>query len=97
MHSRVTEAPKKRCSCFLLRKLTRRVTQAYDAALAEVERLKDKLHEENVYLRHKTKAVSGHHRIIGQSQAIRRVLNQVDQVAPTDSTVLLFGETGNGK
>jgi DNA-binding MarR family transcriptional regulator len=35
MHARVTEAPKKRCSCFLLRKLTRRVTQAYDAALAE--------------------------------------------------------------
>jgi DNA-binding MarR family transcriptional regulator len=32
----VTEAPKKRCSCFLLRKLSRRVTQAYDAALAQV-------------------------------------------------------------
>lgn len=36
MHGQVMEAPKKRCSCFLLRKLTRRVTQAYDAALAEV-------------------------------------------------------------
>ena len=35
IHSPVVEAPKKRCSCFLLRKLTRRVTQAYDAALAE--------------------------------------------------------------
>ena len=35
MHTQVMESPRKRCSCFLLRKLTRRVTQAYDAALAE--------------------------------------------------------------
>ena len=64
---------------------------------AEVERLKNKLQEENFYLREKVRVDFGHHRTVGQSQAIRRVLAQVEQVAPTDSTVLLLGETGTGK
>jgi transcriptional regulator with GAF, ATPase, and Fis domain len=66
-------------------------------ALAEVERLKSKLHQENVRLRENAGLHSGHHRTVGQSQAIRRVLAQLAQVAPTDSTVLLLGETGTGK
>lgn len=66
-------------------------------ALAEVERLKGKLLEVNVYLRQKSRADKCHHRIVGQSQAIRRVLRQIAQVAGTDSTVLLLGETGTGK
>ena len=64
---------------------------------AEVERLKNKLQAENLYLREKVRVDFGHHRTVGQSQAIRRVLAQVEQVAPTDSTVLLLGETGTGK
>jgi PAS domain S-box-containing protein len=64
---------------------------------AELERLKNKLQEENFYLREKVRVSFGHHRTVGQSQAIRRVLGQVEQVAPTDSTVLLLGETGTGK
>ncbi len=64
---------------------------------AEVERLKNKLQEENFYLREKVRVGSGDHRTVGRSQAIRRVLGQVEQVAPTDSTVLLLGETGTGK
>jgi transcriptional regulator with GAF, ATPase, and Fis domain len=66
-------------------------------ALAEVERLKSKLQEENFYLREKVKLNQGHHRLVGQSPAIRQVMTQVEQVAPTDSTVLLVGETGTGK
>jgi PAS domain S-box-containing protein len=66
-------------------------------ALEEVDRLKNKLAEENAYLRQKTKMDKGHHRIIGQSQAVRRVLTQVAQVAGTESTVLILGETGTGK
>ena len=66
-------------------------------ALAEVEQLKEKIHEENVYLRQKVKLLHGHKRVVGQSAAIRRALTQVEQVAGTDSTVLLLGETGTGK
>ena len=66
-------------------------------ALAEVQQLKEKIHEENAYLRQKVKLLHGHKRVVGQSASIRRALTQVEQVAVTDSTVLLLGETGTGK
>jgi transcriptional regulator with GAF, ATPase, and Fis domain len=66
-------------------------------ALAEVAQLKEKLHQQKVYLREEVHLDGGHYRIVGQSPAIRRVLAQVDKVAATDSTVLLLGETGTGK
>ena len=66
-------------------------------ATQEVERLRDRLHAENVYLRREARDRLGTDVIVGQSDAIRRVLTQVEQVAPTDSTVLLLGETGTGK
>ncbi len=59
--------------------------------------LRDQLQAENVYLRTEVKDRLGTGVIIGQSEAIRRVLAQVEQVAGTDSTVLLLGETGTGK
>ncbi len=66
-------------------------------ALAEVERLRDQLHAENVYLRREAQERLGTGAIVGNSAAVRRVLEQVHQVAATDSTVLLLGETGTGK
>ena len=66
-------------------------------ALEEVRRLQAQLQQENLYLQQEVKFSQGHGRIVGQSPAILRVLAQVEQVAPTPSSVLLLGETGTGK
>jgi PAS domain S-box-containing protein len=66
------------------------------SALAEVKQLKEQLHQENAYLRQEAKPPS-HDKIAGQSPAIRRTLEQAEQVAVTGATVLLLGETGSGK
>jgi formate hydrogenlyase transcriptional activator len=58
---------------------------------------RDSLERENVYLRGEVKLDHNHREVIGDSESIRRVLQQAEQVAPTDSTVLLLGETGTGK
>ena len=71
--------------------------EAMLAASREVQRLKEQLHAENVYLRQEERERLGLTSIVGQSAAIRRVLEQIRQVAGTDSTVLLLGETGTGK
>ncbi len=66
-------------------------------ALTTVKQLKDKLHEENIYLKEEFNLSYLHVDIIGNSEAIRNVLMQIEQVAGTDSTVLIQGETGTGK
>lgn len=66
-------------------------------ALAEVQRLRERLEHENVYLRQAVSGLKESGRIVGQSVAIRQALMQVEQVAITGSTVLLLGETGTGK
>jgi len=65
--------------------------------IARAERPQDRLRAENLYLRREVQERLGAGIIIGQSAAIRRVLEQAGQVAATDSTVLLLGETGTGK
>jgi len=65
--------------------------------LDEVRQLRDELRHQNVYLQQEVRLLHGHTRIVGQSQALKRVLAQIEQVAPTGSTVLLLGETGTGK
>jgi PAS domain S-box-containing protein len=65
--------------------------------ISQIERVRDQLQAENVYLRREVQDRLGASTIIGRSPAIRRVLEQVQQVAATDSTVLLLGETGTGK
>jgi formate hydrogenlyase transcriptional activator len=71
--------------------------EALETAARETQRLKDRLEVENVYLRHEALERAGMTRIVGQSAPLRRVLEQIEQVASTDSTVLLIGETGTGK
>ena len=66
-------------------------------AFREIARLKEKLAEERLYLESEIRNDHSFENIIGDSPALRRTLQQVDIVAPTDSTVLLLGETGTGK
>jgi formate hydrogenlyase transcriptional activator len=71
--------------------------EALKSALAEVRELKDRLHEENIYLQQEIRVASDFGEIIGRSEALRKVLRQAEQVASTDTTVLILGETGTGK
>jgi transcriptional regulator with GAF, ATPase, and Fis domain len=75
----------------------RRREESLQRALAEVERLKNDLQQENVHLRREVRESMGLAGIVGRSAAIQRVIEQIHQVATTDSTVLLLGETGTGK
>jgi PAS domain S-box-containing protein len=72
-----------------------RSEQALQRALADVTRLKRQLEAENAYLRAAAQAQPID--IVGNSPALKRVLSQVDHVAPTDTSVVLLGETGTGK
>jgi transcriptional regulator with GAF, ATPase, and Fis domain len=74
-----------------------RAEEAARVALNEAEHLRDQLRRENLYLQREAKAVRSSSGLIGESSALRHVLEQVKQVAATDSTVLLTGETGTGK
>lgn len=62
-----------------------------------IEALKEKIRQENVYLRKEVRLLYSHKEIIGNSEAIRTVLKRIEQVAPTGATVLIQGETGTGK
>jgi formate hydrogenlyase transcriptional activator len=74
-----------------------RAEMALRGHLDEIERLKLQLEKENLYLREEIKTVSGFEKIVGKSSALQYVLFRVKQVAPTDATVLILGETGTGK
>jgi len=65
--------------------------------LQEIQALKEQLEKDNVYLRSEIKLLHEHGEIVGESEAMRRVLIRAEQVAPTDTTVLILGETGTGK
>jgi len=65
--------------------------------LEEIERLKLQLEQENIFLRNEILLKHRHEEIVGRSAAMKEVLAQVEQVAGTEATVLLQGETGTGK
>lgn len=66
-------------------------------ALTEIRTLRDQLYKENIVLREEVDKVSMFEEIVGGSPALQAVLARVGKVAPTDSTVLITGETGTGK
>ena len=65
--------------------------------LDEVEQLKNRLQRENVYLQEEIRREHNFVEMVGSSPALLTALRRVEQVAPTDSTVLISGETGTGK
>ena len=75
----------------------RKAEDSLRESLKEVKQLKNKLREENLYLREEINLIHSHKEVVGNSGAIRAVLKQIEQVAPTDATVLIQGETGSGK
>jgi formate hydrogenlyase transcriptional activator len=82
-----------------LQQVASQVAIAVENALAygQIADLKDKLAQEKVYLEDEIRSELNFEEIVGTSEGIRRVLKQVETVAPTDSTVLIYGETGTGK
>ena len=66
-------------------------------AFGEIRELRDQLTKEKLYLEDEIRTEMNFSQIIGNSSSLRRVLKHVETVAPTDSTVLIYGETGTGK
>src|SRR5205085_9623715 len=82
-----------------LQLVAKQVAVSFENALAFdcIEKLKEKLQKEKVYLEEEIRTDNNFEEIVGESSALRRVLKEVETVAPTDSTVLIHGETGTGK
>jgi formate hydrogenlyase transcriptional activator len=75
----------------------KRAEEKLRAALSEVERLKNQLLSDNIYLREEILSEHNFGEIIGSSESLKAVMGKVRQVAATDTTVLIVGETGTGK
>src|ERR1700722_6797330 len=75
----------------------RNARKALEKAFEEIKTLKDQLYKENIALREEIDKVSMFEDIVGTSPALQAVLSRLSKVAPTDSTVLVTGETGTGK
>ncbi len=63
----------------------------------KINRLVQQLKSENIYLQEEVKVIHGFDEIVGKSAEIKYILNQVEQIAPTTTPVLILGETGTGK
>jgi formate hydrogenlyase transcriptional activator len=96
---RITETPFTPENVDFLSRASGQIAIAIENALAyrEISELKDKLAQEKLYLEEEFRNEMGFDQIIGNSTALKHALQQVETVAPSDSTVLLFGETGTGK
>ena len=96
---RTTDTPFTSEDVDFLSRASGQIAIAIENALAyqEISELKDKLALEKVYLEEEFRSEMGFEQIIGNSAALKHVLQLVETVAPSDSTVLLLGETGTGK
>jgi len=92
--SRTTETPFAPEDVDFLSRASGQIAIAIENALAyhEISELKDKLAQEKLYLEEEIRSDSGFERIIGKSAPLKHILELVDTVAPSDSTVLLLGE-----
>jgi formate hydrogenlyase transcriptional activator len=97
--ARVEDNPFTEEDLALLVQISKQVAIALDNSLAygEINELKEQLAREKVYLEDEIRTEMQFHDIVGNSSVLRSVLQQVEIVAPTDSTVLIYGETGTGK
>ena len=82
-----------------LSQVANQIALALENALAfrEIRELKEQLSKEKLYLEDEIRTEMNFAQIIGNSAPLRKVLKRVETVAPTDSTVLIYGETGTGK
>jgi formate hydrogenlyase transcriptional activator len=82
-----------------LTQVANQVAIAVENALAyrQIAELKDRLAQEKIYLESEIRSELKFEEIIGKSASLRSVLSQIETVAPTDSTVLIYGDTGTGK
>jgi formate hydrogenlyase transcriptional activator len=83
----------------LLAQVANQIAIAVENALAyrEIAELKNKLAEEKLYLEEEIRTDHNFEEVVGESSALKRALSQAETVAPTDSAVLVLGETGTGK
>src|SRR5262245_5277767 len=83
----------------LLQQCSKQIAIAVENALAyrEIEGTKNKLAQEKLYLEDEIRTECNFEEIVGESPALRQILKQIEKVAPTDSTILIRGETGTGK
>jgi formate hydrogenlyase transcriptional activator len=97
--ARTTETPFTTYDVEFLTQAAGQIAIAIENALAyhEISELKDKLAQEKLYLEEEIRSEMNFENIIGNSAALKHVLELVETVAPSDSTVLLLGETGTGK
>jgi formate hydrogenlyase transcriptional activator len=97
--ARVEDKPFSEEDLALLVQISKQVAIALDNSLAygEINELKEQLAREKIYLEDEIRTDMQFHDIIGNSSILRNILQQVEIVAPTDSTVLIYGETGTGK
>ena len=96
---RLEDIPFSKDDIEFLGQVANQVALAIENALAygQIAELKDRLAQEKVYLEDEIRSELKFEEIIGQSAALRSVLSQIETVAPTDSTVLIYGDTGTGK